>query len=106
MNEILLLHDVVGHSSDEQVGVEVEAVRPLRALALDLRLVVHAQHAVAPVAGHDQLVPATPLDWHRADHRSRARARVEPDMGSRVRNQSRHAFALERVGNQLFSRDE
>lgn len=67
---ILLLLHVLGHSPNEQVGVEVEAVCAARTLALDVRLVVHAEHGVAPVASHHQLMPAALVDWHFADHRA------------------------------------
>lgn len=66
------------NAADEQVGVEVEAVGAARALALHVRLVVHAEHGVASVASHHQLMPAAVLDLHLAGHRARSRACVEP----------------------------
>lgn len=65
-------------AADEEVCVQVEAVGAARALALHVRLAVHAQHGVAPVARHHQLVPAAVLHLHRAGYRARPRACVEP----------------------------
>lgn len=73
-----MLH-VLLHSSDEEVGVQVEAVGAAWTLALHVLLVVHAEHGVPAIAGHHQLMPAALTDWHLADHRSRAGAGVEPE---------------------------
>ena len=77
--KVLLLLHLLGHSSDEEVGVQVQAVRAAGTLALDVRLVVHAEHGVSPVASHHQLMPAALTDLHFADHRPCARTRVEPE---------------------------
>lgn len=79
---VLVLH-VLLHSSDEEVGVEVEAVGATWTLALHVLLVVNAQHGVPAIAGHHQLMPAALTDLHLADHRSRAGASVEPEQMGR-----------------------
>lgn len=76
---VLLSLHVLSHSSNEQVGVEVEAVCAARTLALDVRLVVHAEHGVAAVACHHQLMPAALIDLYFADQGACARTCVEPD---------------------------
>lgn len=82
---LLRLH-LVRDAADEEVRVQVEAVGAARALALHVRLAVHAQHGVAAVARHHQLVPAAVLHLHRAGDRARPRACVEP--GGEETNQS------------------
>lgn len=66
-SKFLLLLDVLGHSSDEQVGVKVEAVSTARTLAFDVWLIVHTEHGVTPIASHYQLMPAALLDQYVAD---------------------------------------
>lgn len=64
----LLLLEVICHPSDEQRGVQVEAVCPMGTFALDVRLAIHAEHADPPAACHHQLVPATLADLDFTDH--------------------------------------
>lgn len=73
-----MLH-VLLHASNEEVGVEVEAIGAAWTLALDVRFVVHAEHGVPAVASHHQLMPAALTDLHFADHCSCAGASVEPE---------------------------
>lgn len=77
--KVLLLLHFLGHSSNEQVGVEVEAVCAVWTLAHDVRLVVHAEHGAAPVACHHQLMPAALIDLYFADHCPCPRTCVEPE---------------------------
>lgn len=77
--EILLGRQLPRHASDEQLGVEVEAVRAPWSLALDVCLVVNAEHGVAAVAHHYDLMPVTRADLNFAEQRSRPRSRVEPE---------------------------
>lgn len=77
-NNLLLLH-FFRHPSNEQIGVQVEAVSSTRTLALDVRLVVHTEHGETPIAGHHQLMPAALSDFNVADHDARARTCVESD---------------------------
>lgn len=76
---VLLLLHFHRDSSNEQVGIQVEALGTTRTLALHVGLIVHAEHGVAPVARHHQLMPAALGDLHFADHCFCARARVEPE---------------------------
>lgn len=73
--------DVLRHSSDEQVGVEVEAICAPWALTLDVWLAVHAEHGVSAVASHHQLMPAALTDLNFAEGRACARTCVEPETG-------------------------
>lgn len=66
-SKVLRVSHFSRHSPDEEVSVEVEAVCATRALALDVRLIIHTEHCVASVASHHQLMPAALFDLYFAD---------------------------------------
>lgn len=81
--EFLLLLNFLGHSSNEEVSVQVEAFSALGALAFDVWLIVYTQHGISAIACHHQLMPAALADLHLADHSPCAGAGVEPERNDR-----------------------
>lgn len=69
---VLLLLQFLRHASDEKLRVQVEAVGALRALAVDVRLLVDAEDASSAVPRDLHLMPVTLADLDLAGQRAGA----------------------------------